>query len=74
MGQSVSNRSGEIPRYDYAPSRIVDELMTTEGRVMLFGQPGIGKSTLAAALGHELEVAGQVAACIRSGVGAGPRG
>ncbi|MEJ2455390.1 MAG: Clp1/GlmU family protein, partial [Candidatus Thiodiazotropha sp.] len=38
--------------------------MTTDQRVMLFGQPGIGKSTLAAKLGRTLREAGRVPLCL----------
>ncbi len=64
MSQAVSKHGGGFPLLGYSPPRIVDEILDTAQRVMLFGQPGIGKSTLSARLGHLLRDAGQDPACL----------
>jgi ribonuclease BN (tRNA processing enzyme) len=64
MSQNLSKSSGGFPVLEYLPSNIIDKVLMTDQRVLLFGQPGIGKSTLAAKLGHELFNAGRSCTCI----------
>ena len=46
------------------PAFLTGKLLANDRRVLLFGQPGAGKSTLAAQLAHKLEKAGRPCACI----------
>ncbi len=47
-----------------SPQEIITEILSAEQRVLLFGQPGIGKSTLAAKLGQALAAEGRPCSCI----------
>ncbi len=47
-----------------SPELLVDAALPTERRVLLFGAPGVGKSTLAGALARVLGQAGRRCACI----------
>lgn len=49
---------------DYLPKLIVDRVFATDRRVMLFGESGVGKSTLAAELARTLDKAGRACTCI----------
>ena len=49
---------------DYCAENIVGIALSSERRVLLFGAPGIGKSTLAAELACQLGKAGRPAWCI----------
>ena len=46
------------------PPVIVDRVLCTDRRVLLFGQPGVGKSTLARELATALYAAGRASWCI----------
>jgi ribonuclease Z len=46
------------------PDFLTGKLLANDQRVLLFGQPGAGKSTLAAQLARKLEKAGRPCACI----------
>ena len=41
--------------FDCVPGRLAERLMARDRRVMLFGQPGIGKTTLASGLAAHLD-------------------
>ena len=54
-----------FPLLDHSPRQIINRALTAANRrVLLFGQPGIGKSTLAAELGRALGDAGRPCVCI----------
>ena len=47
-----------------SPKLITDSLLATDRRILLFGESGIGKSTLAASLARTLDQAGRSCTCI----------
>ncbi|MES9936099.1 MAG: Clp1/GlmU family protein [Sedimenticola sp.] len=56
--------STTIPLLPPEPDRLVDSFFNGERRAMLFGQPGIGKTTLTNALAARLDARGKQAWCI----------
>jgi ribonuclease Z len=61
---------GGIPSLEKAlPEALFETLFAGERRVLLFGQPGVGKSTLAAQLAGELRKTGRACACISADPG-----
>lgn len=54
---------------DYAPERIVSTVFARDCRVLLFGETGIGKSTLARLLTMELEKCGRPSFCLSADPG-----
>lgn len=56
------------------PQAIADQLLGHSRRLLLLGQPGIGKSTLAAALGRLLDAAGRRVRCLAADPGMAPFG
>ncbi|MDX1487236.1 MAG: hypothetical protein R3268_03475, partial [Acidiferrobacterales bacterium] len=53
-----------LPALDYATLKIADKLRVRKRRALLFGEPGVGKSTWAAALARALTAAGGHCWCI----------
>lgn len=53
-----------LPALDDATAKIADKLRSRNRRALLFGEPGIGKSTWAAALARALTAAGRGCWCI----------
>lgn len=51
------------------PAFITEHLMSRDRRILLFGQPGIGKTTLAAALAAQLSDMGRSACCLSADPG-----
>jgi ribonuclease BN (tRNA processing enzyme) len=51
------------------PQALLETLLTGERRVLLFGQPGVGKSVLAAQLARTFRKAGRPCACISADPG-----
>ncbi|MES9938367.1 MAG: Clp1/GlmU family protein, partial [Sedimenticola sp.] len=56
--------SKTIPLLPPEPERLVETCFNRERRAMLFGQPGIGKTTLTNALAARLDARGERAWCI----------
>lgn len=56
--------SVSLPKLARATDVIVERVLSRDRRVLLFGESGIGKSTLAAALAHALQDRGRHALCI----------
>lgn len=52
------------PEQEEPPYLLIGKLRAGDRLVMLFGQPSVGKSTLAAQLAHSLEKAGRPSASI----------
>ena len=48
----------------YSPERIINEFLTSDRRVLLFGESGTGKSTLAASLAQTLSLRRRSCSCI----------
>lgn len=46
------------------PDLLIKKLLGDDRRILLFGQPGVGKSTLVVQLARALENAGRPCACI----------
>lgn len=59
-----------LPTLECAPAIIVDNVLSRDRRVLLLGEPGIGKSTLAAELARTLWNAARRARCIGADPGA----
>ncbi len=57
-------RAPAPPRFDCDPSRIVAGLLERDRRVLLLGQPGTGKTTLAAAIAGRLHADGRRVGCV----------
>ena len=58
-----------MKRFAFEPEVIVDRLVGGRRRVLLFGQPGVGKSTLAGRLAACLHEAGRRACCLAADPG-----
>ena len=54
----------DIPLLPYSATAIIEAVCAQDRRVMLFGPPGTGKSTLAAELGRALNAAGRRCWCL----------
>jgi len=59
-----SNRSLDFPALPAAAGVLLDAVLAGERRVLLVGQPGVGKSTLFAALARALAQAGRACHCL----------
>ena len=60
MGSVMSHvRSSSLPVLDPKPAAIINAVHGTDRRLLLVGQPGIGKSTLVNALAETLGRAGR---------------
>lgn len=65
MGSVMSHvRSSSLPVLDPEPAAIINAVLGTDRRLLLVGQPGIGKSTLVNALAETLGRAGRSCWCI----------
>jgi polynucleotide 5'-kinase involved in rRNA processing len=65
MGSVKSQvRSSSLPVLDPVPAAIINAVLGTDRRLLLVGQPGIGKSTLVNALADTLGRAGRSCWCI----------
>ncbi len=53
-----------LPALEYSTDIIIDRVLSHDRRVLLFGEPGIGKSTLATELARALANAGRGVRCI----------
>ncbi len=59
-----------LPALEYSTDIIIDRVLSHDRRVLLFGEPGIGKSTLATELAGALANAGRGVRCIGADPGA----
>lgn len=59
-----------LPALEYSTDGIIDRVLSRDRRVLLFGEPGIGKSTLATDLARTLANAGRGVRCIGADPGA----
>ena len=64
MGGTLNAISVSLPGLVHARDVIVERVLSRDRRVLLFGESGIGKSTLAAALARALQDGGRRALCI----------
>ncbi|MFQ6024785.1 MAG: Clp1/GlmU family protein [Acidiferrobacterales bacterium] len=62
--------SHPFPALDYSTDMIIDRVLSHDRRVLLFGEPGIGKSILATNLAGALVHAGRSVRCIGADPGA----
>jgi ribonuclease BN (tRNA processing enzyme) len=53
-----------LPALEYSTDIIIDRVLSHDRRVLLFGEPGIGKSTLGTNLARTLAAAGRSVRCI----------
>ena len=60
---------GHIASLEYSPRALVDVLLAEDRRVLLFGAPGTGKSTLAVGLARELSLRGRSCTCLNADPG-----
>lgn len=58
-----------FPLLPYAPAEIAGRLLNADRRILLFGETGIGKSTLAAGLARALYASGRTCRCISADPG-----
>ena len=64
MGGNRGTISVNLPELAHATDAIIERVLPRDRRVLLFGESGIGKSTLATALARALQGAGRRASCI----------
>jgi ribonuclease Z len=64
MGGTLNAISVGLPGLVHATDAIVERVLSRDRRVLLFGESGIGKSTLAAVLARALQDGGRRALCI----------
>lgn len=64
-----TNSHQELPSLACAAENIIDAVLQQDRRVLLFGPPGIGKSTLTTQLGRSLSEAGRDCWCVSADPG-----